>query len=474
VRFTLIGHAAVFVETSGPSLLLDPWLWGSCFWRSWWHYPPRAELEPHWLSPDFIYLTHYHFDHFHYPSMRKLDKQIKVLLPRFGVDTMRKEVEELGFEHVEEMPHGWHKELAPGVSITAYQYGFDDSCVVIADGDDIIVNCNDCKIKGRSLEQVKQDFGRPTFMWKNHSYSVHYPLCYEAEDATDLELVTRDSFSDDFNEVAASLRPRYAVPFASTIAFLHPESRFLNASAITPNEIAEKFEAAGDADDSQVVVMQPGDGWDSDTGFVISETDWHSDREEKLDQLAEVVRPRLEHDPVETPSRKLLYADFEQYMNAFFRALPPLVPRLLLNRPIVFDVPSSPERYWVIDFLRSRVRAQSELPEDWASVIRVNEALAADTMAKGFFCGIGGSMRLRVSVARGGISQDLAFWGLLLFWESGYLPLWRRLTSPRFLRTLWDRRREAIDQLEAILRGRGPLLKRLSRGFTPTTKHESP
>jgi UDP-MurNAc hydroxylase len=427
------------------------------------------ELDPRWLSPDFIYLTHYHFDHFHYPSMRKLDKRINVLLPRFGVDIMRKEVEAIGFEQVEELPHGWRKELAPGVSITAYQYGFDDSCVVLADGDDVIVNCNDCKIKGRSLEQVKQDFGRPTFMWKNHSYSVHYPLCYEAEDAADLELVTRESFSDDFNEVARSLRPRYAVPFASTIAFLHPESRFLNESAITPDEIARKFDAAPGTD---VVVMQPGDSWDSTQGFSIGDSDWHSDREAKLDRLAEEVRPRLENAPVETPDRKLDFDEFAAYMEQFFRALPPLVPRLLLNRPIVFDVPSCEERYWSIDFLRGRVSKQAVLPADWASVIRVNEALAADTMAKDFLCAIGGTMRLRVRVARGGISQDLAFWALLVFWESGYLPLWRRLTSPRFLRTLWDRRREAIDQIQAIVGGSGSLLNRMSRGFTPTTKHD--
>ena len=106
MRFTMIGHAAVYIETSGPSILLDPWMLGSTFYRSWWHYPPPPELKPEWFSPDYLYVTHLHFDHLHYPSIRKLDKGTRVLLPRFGIDVMAGELHGLGFPHVEELPHG--------------------------------------------------------------------------------------------------------------------------------------------------------------------------------------------------------------------------------------------------------------------------------------------------------------------------------------------------------------------------------
>ena len=70
-------------------MLIDPWLFGSCYWRSWWHYPPTMEPDAALLSPDFVYLTHHHFDHFHYPSMRRIDRNAEVLVARFESTSWR-------------------------------------------------------------------------------------------------------------------------------------------------------------------------------------------------------------------------------------------------------------------------------------------------------------------------------------------------------------------------------------------------
>ena len=127
VRFTVVGHSCLYVETSAGTILVDPWLLGSCYWRSWWHFPPSADVQPEWFNPDYIYLTHHHFDHFHYPSMRKMDRRVHVLVPRFGVDVMEGEVRGLGFGRVTELPHGQVAELGGGVRVASFQYGFDDT-----------------------------------------------------------------------------------------------------------------------------------------------------------------------------------------------------------------------------------------------------------------------------------------------------------------------------------------------------------
>ena len=106
MKFTVIGHSCLRIETSGPTILVDPWLLGSCYWRSWWHYPAIGELPPEVLAPDYVALSHHHFDHFHFPSMRTIDKRAHVLVPKFGVDQLAGEVRGLGFDHVDELPHG--------------------------------------------------------------------------------------------------------------------------------------------------------------------------------------------------------------------------------------------------------------------------------------------------------------------------------------------------------------------------------
>lgn len=473
MRFTVIGHASLYIETdgpegprTGPTILIDPWLFGSCYWRSWWHFAPQEELRPEWLAPDYLYLTHHHFDHFHYPSMRRIDKGAHVLVSRFGVDVMAGEVRSLGFTQVTELPHGEITTLVEGVRVASYQYGFDDTAFVVADGDDVLADLNDCKIRGRALDQVSYDFGSPTFMFKTHSWAQSYPIGYEAEDPADLTLLTRQTYIEDFVAAATQLQPRYAVPFANMVAFLHPESQWVNKFLISPDEVLAEFKGADGVEHTELMVMSPGDAWSSIDGFEMSGQDWFADPEAALAARAEEARPALERSAADEEGVTLSWDVFAGYLGAFMKALPPLLPRALLKRPVVFEVPSSTEPYWVVDFRRRSVCRRSEPPAERASLIQVNEAVLADAIDKKILHFVHGGMRIHVKLRPGGASGDLAFWGMLMVWEIGYLPV-HRLLRPRFLAALWRRRREAYDAL-ASLRGSGTPLERLAGGFAST------
>ena len=72
-------------------------------------------------------------------------------------------------------------------------------------------------------------------------------------------------------------------------------------------------------------------------------------------------------------------------------------------------------------------------------------------------------MRIRVELRAGGVSDDLAFWGLVAVWELGYLrpTTWLR---PRFWQVLWRRRDEILSALGAM-RGRGSFFDRMANRF---------
>lgn len=38
--FKILSHASLLINSDANELLVDPWLIGSCYWRSWWNYPP--------------------------------------------------------------------------------------------------------------------------------------------------------------------------------------------------------------------------------------------------------------------------------------------------------------------------------------------------------------------------------------------------------------------------------------------------
>lgn len=461
MRFTVLGHAALFVEAAGRTILVDPWLGGSCYWRSWWHFPPPVVRDEH-LSPDYVAITHHHFDHFHYPSMRRLDRRATDLVPRFGVDVMAGEVRSLGFGAVRELVHGRPVELAPGLRVASYQYGFDDSAFVVEADGCVLADLNDCKMRGRALDELLREFGRPTFLLKSHSWAQAYPVRYTAADPADLQLVRRESYWEDFLAVVRQARPRWAVPFASMTCFLHPETADVNGLHVTPRDVAAAFAAAGGLPGTDVVVMVPGDSWSTERGFDIGSGDpYGAQREAILVGLAAEAEPALARTAAAEEGVTVAWDAFAGYFGAFVRALPRVAARSLLGRPVVFEVASGvPTPYWVVDAARRSVSRTAVPPEEAAAVIRVPEAVLADAIAKRIVHLVHISLRLRVELAPGGAATDLTFWGLLAMWELGYLPL-RRLATPRMASVAWRRRRELAGMVATRLVGRGSFAERM-------------
>ena len=194
--------------------------------------------------------------------------------------------------------------------------------------------------------------------------------------------------------------------------------------------------------------MDPGDSWSSDTGFELAGVDWYADRAGHLEELAAQVTPKIADQTVEEKSITLDFADFAAYFDGFMHAFPPGVLRRVLHRPVVFEVPSSPLPFWVLDFSRGAVYRLSAPPPDTASIVSVNEGVLADAIAKRLVHVVHGSMRIHVHLRPGGVHDDLMFWGLVVPWELGYVPL-RRILRPRLAEVAWRRRGEGLELLDA-------------------------
>lgn len=469
---TLLGHACLGVEArTGAAepfrILVDPWLFGSCYWRSWWHFPSAPDVAEEWWSPDVVIPSHHHADHFHYPTLRRLDRSARVAIPRFGVDAMAPELDGLGFFDVTEVAHGCSVELAPGVTYSSYQYGFDDSVVVLAVGDTLLVDVNDAKIRGRALRQVVDDVGRPTFAFKTHSWAQAYPLSYTADDPADLALVTEATFVEDFLETARTLQPRYMVPFASDMACLHPQSRHVNEHAVTRASVQAAMRDHGPAS-TEVVDLRPGESWSSVDGFRRADApvpeDWPTRSaliDQRLEEVAGTLDEQAEHEAAITCS----YEEFHDYFDRLVRAVPRPARRLAGGRPVVFAAPWSEPGFWCVDLAACRVWPADAPPADAASIVEFDQALLAEGIRSQILHFAQGSFRQRTHVRAGGIGDDLALWSLVMIFEIGYLPL-RSSLRPRVVRAGLRRWREGVDVVSALVRrGRGSPLERLAGGF---------
>jgi len=453
ISFRILGHACTVIESNGRRLLIDPWLIGSCYWRSWWHFSQAVDVTPDLFDVDAIYITHGHFDHCHYPTLRKFNRSVQIVIARFITDRLRAGVESLGFENIVELSHGAPLELEGGLKLYSYQHGFDDSTVVLESAECTILNLNDSHVTGRTLRQILKRHPKIDFLFRSHAPAQGYPICYEAEDPSELEFHRREDYIARFENSVRIMQPKHAIPFASNVCHLHSETFRFNRHNITPAEVSAHCRQTFGAK-SPVVIMAPGDSWNAETGFHINnarnDDDEYSDLDGALSRLSESAQPLLKWYYKEEGTVVPDFQLFRDYMSEFIRALPVGI-QIVFQPVIVFDQPAADYRYWVVDFSRHTVFKTSQMPPNANSVIVVHPAVLMDAVTKSVLFFVHISKRMRVWVRKGGMKEEFKFWGLLQLYETGYLPL-RNMISPRAVPILWRRRYEILELLRSSLR----------------------
>jgi UDP-MurNAc hydroxylase len=457
VRFTILGHAGLLVEAAGVRLVCDPWIVGSCYWRSWWNYPPpRRELVAG-LRPDLVYITHLHWDHFQGPSLRRFDRATRMLVPEAHFDRMVVDLRGLGFRNVEELPHGVTREVAPGLRLTSWQFGLAlDSALAVQDGTTTLLDANDCKLMGWPLTRVVERHRPIDVVLRSHSSASFFPHCVDGVDASVKALRSSEDYCAEFLRFAVRCGARVAVPFASNHCFLHRETRRFNDTVTSPVDVELHVRRHGPPG-LDCRVMVPGDTWSSEGGFVLSEHDWFTRRAERIEELAARHAARLEATYRREDGAHPDWTAFDRYFRGFLASLPWIL-RKAWPRRVLFRPRGATSAAWLVDVSRGRVESCAASEPDHDFALDVPAAVLNDCVRKRVFSSFTASKRLRFVVRRGGATQLVVFTTLLDLFESEYFPL-RGLLRPRPRRVFLRRWREAA--LYARLLGRVALRRPL-------------
>jgi UDP-MurNAc hydroxylase len=465
MKFTILSHAGLLVESGGVRLAIDPWIIGSCYWRSWWNYPKPVPWAAH-MQVDYVYLTHLHWDHFHGPSLRKLPRSATLLIPESHFLRMKKDGE-IFFDRIVEMPHGKLLRLEGGLELTSYQSGLTmDTTLAISDGRTTLLDMNDCKLMGRPLQQVVRRHPRVDFVFRSHSSASAYPWCVETEDPSALAYRSNEDYMRDFTATARICRARYAIPFASAHCFLHRETRRYNETAVSPEDVKRYFDAHR-PDGSECVVMVAGDSWSDASGFEIAPQDWFTNRAAHIEAYAAEKREVLEAQYRLEQEVELGFRPFEKYFRAQLESLPRLL-KAVFRPVVVFELDGRPDVHWVVDYGARRVYASEQRPEAYALRLSLPAFVLKDCLYKRLFSTFSASKRLRIELRPGHIRDFLIFFQLLDLYEYEYFPL-RRMLSWRFVR-VWSRRWRELLLYAGLLarvafrrRGEDPLANLLPR-----------
>jgi len=472
MRFTVLSHAGLYVEHNETSILIDPWLIGSCYWRSWWNFPEvdRAMLDQ--VKPDYIYLTHLHWDHFHGPSLQRFDPQTKILVPLTQTSRMVEDLNYLGFKNVQEIPHGTGLTLAPGFEMASYQFGFTvDSAIVLTDGQTTLFNANDCKLFGAPLQEITRRFPKIDFVFRSHSSASALPYCVEGYEQRYADFRTHQDYVEEFGNFALHIGARYAIPFASNHCFLHRDTFRFNANAVSPAQVRAYCNTRAEALNlpTRCQIMPPGSSWSDRDGFQIREFDYAQEGAAYVASLQTRYADTLKRQYALEAATQPDYEAFCGYFQAVFRAIPGFLVKWLQREGlrVVFQIqqsePESAESfespgsvsltpvYWLVDFVRHELKVVQNA-EGASFVVQIHPLVLNDCTQKKMFSVWTASKRLKIVM---GQNQTLADVSLLFYlldlYEIDVFPLWRNL-SWRSLSMRVRRWREAIEFLRMIYR----------------------
>jgi len=450
MEFRIISHACLDVSAAGKRLVIDPWLNEPTYWSAWWHAPPPI-FGPEIFDADYVYITHWHFDHFDPKTLRKFHKQTTAIVPKFPISGLKQQLEQIGFERIVELRHGEKIPLGNGFSLTSYQISFQDDSVAVVEADGVVlVDLNDAKPLPSTWKTFRAKYPKPDFMLRSHSPAWSYPTRYTFEDPADRLPVDARTYMEAFVAAAQQLRPRYAVPFASGICHLHREVRDENRFLVSAPEMKAYFEAnAARVPQASLVVMPVGSRWSSENGFELTGT-VVDDIVGYAEERAKAEEERLEKTYRSEAAKEVSFDDFSRYFNKFFRATRLLRPLIRKTR-WVFPIQGAQKEFWSVDFGKAAIERSALMPETYDSVISVSPAVLSGSLRNDVFTNVDISKRWRVHIKRGSAMRHFVLTNLLLLYEAEYLSP-KRLFSWRFLSGYARRFPEVVDYARMALR----------------------
>jgi UDP-MurNAc hydroxylase len=401
--FRILSHAGMDVQGGGLSLVMDPWIVGSTYWRSWWNYPPPVKETIDALKPDFIYLTHIHWDHFQGPSLRRFPKSTPIIVPKGHFDRMKRDLVAMGFKNVIELAHGESMKLADDFRITSYHFSpFLDSCLVVETEGVVLLNANDAKFMGGPLREVLARHPKIDFVFRSHS-SANARLCFDVVDEPDRPVDDGDSYLRSFAAFARRTGAKYAIPFASNHCFLHKDTFAMNATVQTPWKVADYFRQHG-IDSPEVKVMVSGDSWSSETGFHISPTGerYFLERDKCIEEYRDSKKEKLEKFYALEARSKISLDEVQEYFSRFTAAIPLPVRMLFRRHPITYVLTAGEKRFvFEVDLASGKVEQREEPLDTGTNPLEIHTSafIMRQCMALGLFSHLPISKRVRYRVS---------------------------------------------------------------------------
>ena len=228
MRITGLGHASFFIETTGGTILTDPWV-NPAYFGSWFPFPDNSQLDwDRFGKADYLFVSHLHHDHFDPEHLRRyVAKSATVLLPAFPTSELEDALREIGFSNFVQPASGDVVQL-DGLEvmieslISPTDGPIGDSSLWVRDADHTVLNQNDARPTELSLFR---ELGPVDAYLVQFSGAIWFPMVYELPKRAKQALgqTKRERQFDRTLRYIDELGARFVFPSAGPPCFLDEE-----------------------------------------------------------------------------------------------------------------------------------------------------------------------------------------------------------------------------------------------------------
>lgn len=250
VRVHCLNHASLLVRVGNVRMLFDPWLEGTAFSGGWGLRYENPEGFALAAQATHLWISHWHSDHLHAPSLAKLaelNPEIVVLANVSANFSMEKRLAGFGFRDVRPLKERETLKLDGETSCCRYPTAGIDNMLHLQSGSWSLLNFNDCNLPIHAVRSFRRLIGPVDLLFTNYN---HAGKLFDVID----DSVRKRQLVDMMNLTVDAIRPTWAVPFASGHYYRAEESFEQNSSMLDFSELEEIAEG-----DPRYVVMRVGD-----------------------------------------------------------------------------------------------------------------------------------------------------------------------------------------------------------------------
>jgi L-ascorbate metabolism protein UlaG (beta-lactamase superfamily) len=271
---TWLGHAQLFLNAAGRTLLLDPWFSEPVFGGAWFRYPPPPYFNASTMQrPDFLLLSHIHPDHSGPGTLEQLPKDLPTLAMPFASNALKRRLDRAGFTNVRWIQPWETVELSPDLKLTfiAHDRGWEVSSMVIESEGVRLYHGNDNTLSIPAYQEIVKRLGKIDLAFLPFAGASSYPTGFDGDRAT-LEKRCAQKKAEGikrFLDGIEGLQPAEAAPFASSWALLEPSELWKNVlDRPTPDEALKAAMPMAHTHGTHLLHLEPGDEWSPDAGVI--------------------------------------------------------------------------------------------------------------------------------------------------------------------------------------------------------------